>query len=50
MRQIENTTNPDELFEIGQKYMASGNYDVAFCWNIAYMVILPFGITSSFHP
>lgn len=30
MRQIDNATNPDELFEIGQKYMASGNYDVAF--------------------
>mgnify|MGYP002624663331 FL=1 len=34
MKQIEEvingTTNPDELFEIGRKYMASGNYDIAF--------------------
>ena len=30
MRQIKNTTNHTELFAIGQKYMASGNYDVAF--------------------
>lgn len=34
MKQIEEvingTANPDELFEIGKKYMASGNYDVAF--------------------
>ena len=29
MRQIEDTTNPTELFEIRQKYMSSGNYDVA---------------------
>ena len=34
MKQIEEvingTTNPDELFEIGQKRMASGNYNIAF--------------------